>query len=216
MKIQTSESPADQELRVMKHRSLQESRWAGWQCQWQCHWQRKGSPTSLHIVTGQNLHLHADSIRQWWWIAGRGDFSISKRNTRPKPNGSIPVPGVVFITQIADIQPRHFSSLLQLLRETKVGIDLQVKSPSLISLLLISLFLAMNFLGLQIKIGISYFRHTPEIRLSLCQSTVFVVSEQGGGKVILHTGSMLGYVQTRCPALSYEVDFLQQEKFWSL
>lgn len=118
----------------------------------------KGSHTSLHIVIGQNLHLHVDSMNstQCWGLQEEGDFSVPKRNTGPKPNGSIPVPGVVFMTQIAEFQPRYFCSLLQLLREMEVRMDVLVKSPSLF--LLVSLFLAMNLLGLQIKTGISCFR----------------------------------------------------------
>lgn len=82
--------------------------------------------------------------------------------------------------------------------------------------LLASLFLVMNFLSLQLKIGISYLRQTPEIRLSLYQSTVLIVNGQGGGQVTLNPGSMLGHVQTQSPTLSYEVYFIKQEKFWSL
>lgn len=90
-----------------------------------------------------------------------------------------------------------------------------MKSPSLV--LLLFLFLAMNFLSLQIKTGISYFRKTPQLRLSLCQSSILIVNQQDGGQVALNTGSMLGHVQTQSPMPSYnEGDFIKQEKFWSL
>lgn len=103
-KIQTSQSPADQEVRVMKLRRLYSRKQMNWLAHspGRSHWQQERSHTSLHIVMIENFYLRVDHVNSSQsWQKSHLNY-VPNRNTGPKASVSIPVPGTFLTSRIAD------------------------------------------------------------------------------------------------------------------